>query len=44
MHAKDLVLEEAERQIAVQVQSEEYKFDLNEAMLEASNCQKARMA
>ena len=44
MHAKDLVLEEAERQIAVQVQSEEYKFDSNEAMLEAINCQKARMA
>ena len=37
------LLEEAERQIAVQAQSEEYKFDSNEAMLEAINCQKARM-
>jgi len=37
------LLEEAERQIAVQAQSEEYKFDSNEAMLEAINCQKAQM-
>jgi len=40
---EDSSSEEAERQIAVQAQSEEYKFDSNEAMLEAINCQKAQM-
>jgi hypothetical protein len=38
------LLEEAERQLAVQAQSEEYKFDSNEAMIKAINCQKARKA
>ena len=38
------LLEEAEWQLAVQAQSEEYKFDSNEAMIKVINCQKARMA
>jgi hypothetical protein len=35
------LLEEAERQRAVQAQVEEYKFDSNAAMLEAINSRKA---
>ncbi len=38
------LLEEAEQQIAAQVQAEEYKFDSNTAMLEAINSRKASVA